>query len=72
MKPTIVYLPQEAEATLQGLADKTGKSIPEIIQEIITDYLANNVNNMPRSLGIGASGRGDLSARSEELLWTGE
>ncbi len=72
MKPTIVYLPEETEANLQELASKMGKSVSEIIQEVIANYLTQSPEKMPRSVGMGASGRSDLSLKSEQLLWTEE
>jgi metal-responsive CopG/Arc/MetJ family transcriptional regulator len=72
MKPTTIYLPEETEANLQELANQTGKSISEIIQELIADYLAQKPQKLPKSIGMGASGRSDLSSQTEQLLWTEE
>jgi hypothetical protein len=72
MKPTTIYLPEEAEANLQELAKKTGKSVSEIIQEVILNYLTQSPQKLPKSVGMGASGRADLSLKSEQLLWTEE
>jgi hypothetical protein len=72
MKPTTIYLPEEIEANLQKLAIQTGKSIPDIIQELITDYLTKKPQKLPKSVGMGASGRSDLSSKAEQLLWTEE
>lgn len=72
MKPTTIYLPEETEANLQELANQTGKSIPEIIQELIADYLTKKNQKLPKSIGMGASGRADLSKKAEQLLWTEE
>ena len=70
MKTTPIYLPQETEASLQELANKTGKSIPELIEKFINDYLADKPQKLPKSIGMGASGRSDLSSKAEQLLWT--
>ena len=72
MKPKTIYLPEEAEANLQELANKTGKSVSEIIQEVILSYLTQSPQKLPKSVGMGASGRADLSLKSEQLLWTEE
>lgn len=72
MKPTTIYLPEETEANLEELAKKTGKSVSEIIQEVITIYLNQTQKKSPKSVGMGASGRADLSLKSEQLLWTEE
>lgn len=70
MKPTTIYLPEETEASLQELANRTGKSIPELIEEVINDYLTETSQKSPKSIGMGASGRSDLSSKTEQLLWT--
>jgi len=72
MKPTTIYLPEETEATIQELANQTGKSISEIIQELVTDYFTQTPKKLPKSIGMGASGRADLSSKTEELLWIEE
>jgi metal-responsive CopG/Arc/MetJ family transcriptional regulator len=72
MKPTTIYLPEKIEANLQELADSTGKSVSEIIQELITNYLTQTSIKLPKSVGMGASGRSDLSLKTEQLLWTEE
>ncbi len=58
------------EANLQKLAAQTGKSIPEIIQELVTNYLTEKLQKSPKSLGIGLSGILDLSSKTEQLLYT--
>jgi len=72
MKQTIIYLPEEAETNLQELAKKKGKSVPELIQEVINNYLNQTPQKLPKSVGMGASGRSDLSSKTDELLWTEE
>jgi len=72
MKPTSIYLPEETEAILQEMVNKTGKSIPEIIQELVTDHFTPIPKKLPKSIGMGASGRSDLSSQTEPLLWTEE
>ncbi len=72
MKQTIIYLPEETEASLQELANQTGKSVSELIQEVISNYLRQKSQKLPKSVGMGASGRSDLSSKIDELLWTEE
>lgn len=72
MKKTIIYLPEETEANLQELADQSGKSVSEFIQELISNYLSQKPKKLPKSLGMGASGRSDLSSKTDELLWIEE
>lgn len=70
MKQTTIYLPEEIEASLQELAKKRGNSISELIEEVIDDYLIKTSQKLPKSMGMGASGRSDLSSKAEQLLWT--
>ncbi|NJL41760.1 MAG: ribbon-helix-helix protein, CopG family [Leptolyngbyaceae cyanobacterium SM1_4_3] len=69
MKTTTVHLPDEATLALEQLALQTGRSQAELIQEAIADYLSRKRQSLPSSIGMGASGRSDLSERDEELLW---
>lgn len=68
MKETTIYLPEATEASLQELAHTKGKTISELIKEVIEDYLAKKVAKLPKSVGMGARGRSDLSAQTEQLL----
>jgi predicted transcriptional regulator len=73
MKSTTVYLPDETEANLQKLAEETGRSLEELIQEAIKNYLAaRQTSALPKSVGMGASGMSNLAERSEEFLWEKE
>ncbi|MEM8777837.1 MAG: CopG family transcriptional regulator [Cyanobacteria bacterium P01_G01_bin.49] len=65
-----IYLPEETEANLQELAKQRGKSIPQVIQALITDYFTQKTQKLPKSIGTGSSGRSDLSSKAEQLLWT--
>lgn len=69
MKETTVSLPEETNAALEQLATQTGRSQTELIQTAIEDYLSRKQRSLPRSIGMGKSGRSDLSERDEELLW---
>ena len=69
MKETTVYLPEEANRALEQLAHQTGRSQTELIREAIEHYLSRQRPPLPRSVGMGASGRSDLAERDEELLW---
>lgn len=72
MKQTIIYLPEDTEANLQELASENGKSVSELIQEVINNYVSQTTKKLPKSVGMGASGRSDLSSKVDELLWIEE
>lgn len=69
MKPTIIYLPQETEIALQEIANQKGKTLSEIIQEMVKEYCLTKKKLLPNCVGMGNSGRSDLSERVDELLW---
>ncbi|MBW4695131.1 MAG: ribbon-helix-helix domain-containing protein [Lyngbya sp. HA4199-MV5] len=69
MKATTVYLSEEATLALEKLAQQLNRPASELIQDAIERYLSSSQTSLPRSVGLGASGRGDLSERDEELLW---
>jgi hypothetical protein len=48
---------------------QTGKPEAELIGEAIEAYLESQNRPLPKSIGIGASDRGDLSDRVDDLLW---
>ena len=68
MKPTTIYLPEETENQLQEIANNSGKSIAELIQELIISQFPQSSKKLPKSVGMGASGRADLSSKVDQLL----
>lgn len=68
MKPTTIYLPEETEIQLQEIANNSGKSIAELIQELIISQFPQSSKKLPKSVGMGASGRTDLSFKVDQLL----
>jgi len=69
MKPTFIEFPAPLNSALEHLAQQTGRSPLELIQEAVEIYLSQQNTPLPPSIGMGASGRTDLSQRDEELLW---
>ncbi|MBW4622089.1 MAG: ribbon-helix-helix domain-containing protein [Cyanosarcina radialis HA8281-LM2] len=69
LQPTTIYLSEELKHSLQQLVRQTGKPENELIQAAVEEYLKHQHSSLPRSVGIGASERGDLSERVDELLW---
>ncbi len=67
MEETTLSLPQATIAALAEISKQTGRSQNELIQTALQDFIQRN--RQPRPIGMGNSGRSDLSQRDEELLW---
>lgn len=66
---TTLYLCEEDYEELKRLARKQGRPAAELVREAIAEYTASRSRRRaPRSLAAGASKRGDLSEKAEELL----
>lgn len=66
---TTVYLDAEAYRRLKALARARGVAPAALVREAVAVYTATHAPaRTPRSLGKGASARGDLSERAEDLL----
>jgi hypothetical protein len=70
MKPTVIEFPAPLNAALEQLAQQTGRSPQDLIQEAVKIYLTQQKAILPLSVDMGASGRNDLSQRDEEPLWS--
>jgi hypothetical protein len=67
---TTVYLSEPEYRALKALARKRGCPAAELVREAVCEYARRQQppKRLPRSLGAGRSGRGDLSECAEELL----
>ena len=66
---TTVYLDPEDYRRLKALARAQGRSTASLVREAVAEYArAHPVPTRPSSIGVGRSGRGDLSERAEQLL----
>ena len=66
---TTVYLEPEDYLRLKRIAQQRGETPAALIREAVAEYgRRHEGRRLPRSLGAGRSGRGDLSERAEELL----
>jgi predicted transcriptional regulator len=66
---TTVYLDADDYRRLKALARAQGGSAAELVREAVAEYVRHRAPvNAPASIGVGHSGRGDVSTRSEELL----
>ena len=66
---TTVYLDREQYTALERLAERQLKKPAELIRQAVREYnTRHGGDRLPKSLGLGNSGRSDLSERAEELL----
>ncbi|MGH6635822.1 MAG: CopG family transcriptional regulator [Gammaproteobacteria bacterium] len=66
---TTLYLPEAEYRLLKALARQKHRPASELVREAIVEYTQRyGKRRSPQSLGVGHSGRGDLSEKAEELL----
>jgi len=68
MHKTTMYLENDLYARLQRAAEVSGRTQAALVREAVAVYLAGGRKRRPRSIGLGKSGKGDLSERAEDLL----
>ena len=66
---TTVYLRTRDYRLLKAIARQQERPAAELVREAVAEYTSRKGRRAkPRSLGVGRSGRHDLSERAEELL----
>ena len=66
---TTLYLPEADYRRLKALARREGRKAAELVREAVSEYASRRgARRLPRSIGAGRSGRGDLSEKAERLL----
>jgi hypothetical protein len=69
MEKTTLYLDSDDYRKLKRIAAGRKKAPAALVREAVAEYVARHGRPpLPKSLGAGASGRGDLSERAEEFL----
>jgi predicted transcriptional regulator len=69
MDKTTLYLDSGDYRKLKRIAAGRKRAPAALVREAVAEYVARHDRpRLPKSLGAGASGRGDLSERAEELL----
>jgi len=69
VEKTTVYLVSSDYRRLKALARSEGRSAADLVREAVALYVARKgTGALPASVGIGRSGRGDLSEKAEDLL----
>ncbi|MGQ9778120.1 MAG: ribbon-helix-helix domain-containing protein [Thermodesulfobacteriota bacterium] len=72
MKRTTIFVGEELLNSLKHIANEEGISVAEAIRQALYRFVAQRQRPRKRLsiIGIGRSGRKDISERCEELLWT--
>ncbi len=66
---TTVYLDRADYERLKAIARARRRPPAALIREAVAEYARRHGGRrLPKSVGVGRSGRGDLSERAEELL----
>lgn len=66
---TTLYLPEADYERLKAIARREGRPAAELVREAVAEYAARRgARRLPRCLGAGRSGRGDVSERADDLL----
>ena len=69
MDKTTLYLDGDDYRKLKRIAAGRKVAPASLVREAVAEYVARHgPAPMPKSIGAGASGRGDLSERAEEFL----
>ncbi|EDP75463.1 type II toxin-antitoxin system VapB family antitoxin [Hydrogenivirga sp. 128-5-R1-1] len=70
MKRTTLFIEEELEEEIKRIARLKGKKTSEVVREALRDYVKRHRSKKTLSfVGIGKSGRKDLSETHEEELW---
>jgi len=72
MKRTTIFANEELLNALKHIADEEGISIAETIRQALDRFVSQRQKSKKQLsfIGIGRSGRQDVSERFEELLWS--
>lgn len=66
---TTVYLDDSEYVRLKELALEQDRPTAELVRDAVAEYTSRHSRRRkPASLGVGRSGRGDLSEKTEDLL----
>lgn len=69
MTKTTIYIPDEVQAAIKGMAHREGRSQSELIREALSQYVEAHPRPQPKSIGIASnasvSGRDVKELREE-------
>ncbi len=71
MKRTTIFADENLLNAIKQIAEEEGISIAETIRKALDRFVVQRQKSLkqPSFIGIGRSGRKDVSERCEELLW---
>jgi metal-responsive CopG/Arc/MetJ family transcriptional regulator len=73
MKRSTIFIDEELEEDIKHVAKIKGKKVSQVIREALKEYIEKNRRKKKLSfIGIGKSGRKDVSETYEERLWDKE
>jgi hypothetical protein len=73
MKRTTIFLEESLERRLKQYARRQGKSFAQCVREAVAAYVATphqRPGMLPSWVGMGDSGRSDVSGHVDDFLWT--
>ena len=70
MKRSTIFIDEDLDADIKHLARVTGKKVSHLIREALKEYVKRSKNKkQPFFVGIGRSGKEDISETYEDKLW---
>lgn len=73
MKRSTIFIDEKLEADIKHVAKISGKKVSQVIREALKEYVEKNKSKKALSfVGIGKSGKEDISETHEEKLWDKE
>jgi predicted transcriptional regulator len=73
MKRTTIFLDEALERRLKQSARRQGKSFAQCVREAVAAYVSaprGRAATLPSWVGMGDSGRSDISSHVDDFLWT--
>lgn len=71
MKRTTIFADDDLIKEIKELSKEENRSVAEVIREAMQDYIGQKRQRRKKLsfIGIGESGRSDISEKHERLLW---
>ena len=70
MKRTTIFADDELLAELKALSQDEKRNLSDLVRDALRAYVERKRTRKPLSfVGVGASGKRNVAARHEELLW---